>query len=260
MVGETDKSQSKKTTVSTRKEQSSASGTSKQRGVHKQMPIGGLPLFGKSLLRQGYDLKTIELIMNAWRPSTKKIYSTYLNKWALFCVQRNIDIFLPSLPQACQFLRLLADEGAGYSAVNTARSALSTILPSFDKESFGKQPLVCWLVKGVYEKCPPKPRYAEFWDINKVFTLFKSWGHNNKLSLKCLTMKLSMLLLLVTSQRGQTIINLDITDMILSDDKIVLKMKSLLKHNRVGDPLDVVILKSFVLCKRLCVVRGVLPV
>ena len=194
------------------------------------------------------------LIMNAWRPSTKKIYSTYLNKWALFCVEREIQIMNPTLPQACKFLRLLSDKGAGYATLNIARSALSTILPSFGGKSFGCHPIVCWLLKGAYEKCPPKPRYAEFWDINKVFTLFKSWGSNKNISLKCLSMKLSMLLLLVTSQRGQTIVNLDIENMIVSENQIVLKMKCLLKHNRLGDPMDVIILKSFTPCKRLCVV------
>ena len=219
------------------------------------MPVGGIPLFAKPLKQQGFDSQTIELIMNAWRPSTKKSYTTYLNKWMVFCVERNINCFQPSLPQACKFLRMLSDNGLGYGALNTARSALSTILPKFGAESFGKHPMVCWLLKGAYEKCPPQPRYVEFWNINKVFDLFKSWGRNKFLSLKLLTLKLSVLLLLVTSQRGQTVINLDITDMIVQDDTIVLKMKCLLKHNRVGDPLDVLVLKDFPDCKRLCVVH-----
>ena len=32
-------------------------------------------------------------------------------------------------------------------------------------------------------------------------------------------------------------------------------MKTLLKHNRVGDPLDSLVLRPFLECKRLCVVR-----
>ena len=217
------------------------------------MPLGGIPFFGQSLLKQGFDIATVNLIMNAWRPSTKKSYTTYLNKWATFCVEREIDILYPTLPQACKFLRLLSDKGLGYGALNTARSALSTILPNFGKQSFGSHPIVSWLLKGVYEKNPPQPRYSEFWDINKIFNLFKSWGLNKELSLKCLTMKLAVLLLLVTSQRGQTIINLDIDNLIIKDC-VTFKMKCLLKHNRVGDPLDVLTLRPFVACKRLCVV------
>ena len=192
--------------------------------------------------------------MDAWRPSTKKVYTTYLNKWSLFCVERNIDILHPTLPQACKFLRLLSDGGLGYTALNTARSALSTILPSYGKNTFGSHPYVCLLLKGAYERNPPKPRYTQFWDVNKVFNLFKTWGPNNQLSLKLLTLKLAVLLLLVTSQRGQTIINLVVDDLQISD-VVVFKMKKLLKHNKQGDPLDTLILRPFDKCKRLCVVR-----
>ena len=206
------------------------------------------------MLNQGFDKQTILLIMDAWRPSTKKVYTTYLNKWSLFCIERNIEILNPTLPQACRFLRLLSDAGLGYTALNVARSALSTILPSFGKNTFGSHPYVCLLLKGAYERNPPKPKYTQFWDVNKVFDLFKSWGPNAQLSLKLLTLKLAMLLLLVTSQRGQTIINLVIDDLILTDI-VVFKMKKLLKHNKQGDPLDTLILKPFDKCKRLCVVR-----
>ena len=218
------------------------------------MPFGGLPFFGKDLLNQGFDKETVLLIMSAWRDSTKKLYSTYLNKWSTFCIERSIQILSPTLPQACRVLRLLASQGLGYGAVNSARCALSTILPNFGYASFGSHPYVRWLLKGVYERNPPKPRYTEFWNVNKVLEMFKCWGPNKALDIKKLTFKLVMLLLLVTSQRGQTIINLDIQDMELSD-KVVFKMKTLLKHNRVGDPLDSLILRSFHDCKRLCVVR-----
>ena len=218
------------------------------------MPIGGLPFFAKTLLAQGFDKQTIILIMDAWRPSTKKVYTTYLNKWSLFCVERKIDIFQPTLPQACKFLRMLSESGLGYTALNTARSALSTILPSFGKNTFGSHPYVCLLLKGAYERNPPKPKYTHFWDVNKVFDLFKSWGPNNQLSLKLLTLKLAVLLLLVTSQRGQTIINLVVDELEISD-VVVFKMKKLLKHNKQGDPLDTLILRPFDNCKRLCVVR-----
>ena len=192
--------------------------------------------------------------MDSWRPSTKTLYTTYLNKWATYCLERNIPLCQPSLPQACRFLRMLSDGGSSYAAVNTARSALSAILPKFDGLSFGQNNVVCRLLKGVYERNPPKPRYVEFWDVNKIFVLFKSWGSNSRLDIKLLTMKLAVLLLLVTSQRGQTIINLSTDNMTLSDVAIF-RMKKLLKHNRVGDPLDTIKLRPYSLCKHLCVIR-----
>ena len=193
--------------------------------------------------------------MDAWRPSTKKVYSGYLRKWMTFCVERGVEVLKPTLPQACRFLRLLASQGAGYGAMNTARCALAAILPSFEGHTFGTHPYVCWLIKGCYERNPPKPRYTHFWDVNQVFQLLKDWGTSRELSLKKLTLKLNMLLLLVSSQRGQTIKNLSIEGLIVQESNVVFKMLKLLKHNRLGDRLSCVEFKEFPLCKRLCVVR-----
>ena len=193
--------------------------------------------------------------MDAWRASTKQLYTTYLKKWAVFCVSHGVSLLQPKLPEACRFLRLLAEGGLGYGAVNAARSALSAILGDFEGRPFGKHPIVCWLVKGVYERKPPQPRYASFWDVNKVLDMFKTWGRNPQLSLKKLTLKLVLLLLLVTSQRGQTIhlLNLDGLEL---HETAVFKLQRLLKHNRLGDPLSVLVLKPFDQCYRLCVVRA----
>ena len=242
--------------VQAEEEKSQRVGQPRQRSTTRQMPIGGIPILGKSLLREGFDRKTVDLMMKAWRPSTKTLYSTYIKKWLLFCYERGIKPQAASIPQACRFLRLLLEQGMGYAAVNAARCALSLILPYQNGQSFGSNHVVCWLLRGCYEANPPKPRYENFWDVNLVFSLIKKWGHNRSLSLKQLSLKLTILLLLVSSQRGQTIINLTTDNMILEEDKVVFKLKTL-KHNRVGDRLDTLVLKEFTLCRRLCVVRTV---
>ena len=222
----------------------------------KQAPIGGLPFLGKKLLHAGFDKDTIDLIMAAWRPGTKKVYTTYLRKWALFCVENNVLLLKPGLPHVCKFLGQLAKKGLGYGAVNAARSALATFLPSVEGFPLGKHPLVCLLVKGVYEKNPPAPRYQKFWDVGRVFSMFKAWGKNKDLTLKDLTLKLAMLLLLVSSQRGQTILALNLEGLIV-DTSITFKMKTLLKHNRLGDRLQTLEFRPYPRCKRLCVVRTI---
>ena len=198
----------------------------------------------------------MDLIMTAWRPSTKKLYGTYIKKWLIFCVLGNIDPQGPTIPQACRFLRQLSDKGFSYAAINAARCALSMILPYNNGVSFGNNPIVCWLLKGCYEKNAPKPRYEQFWDVNKVFSLIKSWGKNKDLSLKKLSLKLAILLLLVSSQRGQTILNLSTENMKVGES-VVFRMKILLKHNRLGEPLDTLEFKPFQPSSRLCVVRAI---
>ena len=219
------------------------------------MPLGGLPLVGKQLLEKGYDQQTVLLIMDSWRPSTKKLYSTYVCKWLTYCVQNKVSVKSPTLPQVCKFLRVLAGRGLGYGALNAARCALATFLPHFEGYEFGKHPLVCRIIKGVYERNPPAPRYTSFWDVNRVFSMFKEWGRNADLSLKLLTLKLVMLLMLTTAQRGQTVMALSI-DALEMTEIAVFRLKKLLKHNRLGEPLDSLVLRPFDECYRLCVVRA----
>ena len=230
----------------------------RSRGRHlvTQAPIGGLPFLGKKLVKAGFDKETVELIMSAWRPGTKKVYTTYLRKWATFCIENRVKLLEPKLPEVCKFLSLLAKRGLGYGAINAARSALATILTSVEGFPLGKHPVVCLLVKGVYERNPPAPRYQRFWDVSKVFRLFKAWGKNKNLTFKLLTLKLAVLLLLVSSQRGQSIVALNLEGMVL-EGEITFKMKTLMKHNRLGNRLDTLTFKPFELCSRLCVVRTI---
>ena len=194
--------------------------------------------------------------MSAWRPGTKKVYTTYLRKWAVFCLEHKVSLLQPKLPEVCRFLGGLAKRGLGYGAINAARSALATILPSVEGFPLGKHPVVCLLVKGVYEKNPPAPRYQQFWDVSKVFRLLKSWGKNKDLTFKLLTLKLAILLLLVSSQRGQSIVALNVEGMVL-EKTVTFKMKTLMKHNRLGDRLDTLTFRPFDSCTRLCVVRAI---
>lgn len=49
------------------------------------------------------------------------------------------------------------------------------------------------------------PRYTETWDVSIVFSFIRSMGDNEVLTLFDLTLKLVMLLALLTGQRAQTL-------------------------------------------------------
>ena len=64
----------------------------------------------------------------SWRSSTQKQYLTYIHKWVKFCNIANLDIFTTEVTYILEFLTGLFNDGIGYSAINTARSALSTFV------------------------------------------------------------------------------------------------------------------------------------
>lgn len=93
----------------------------------------------------------------------------------------------------------------GYSAINTARSALSSVLDLPGANTFGTHPLVTRFLKGVFELTPSLPRNTTIWDVRTVLQYLKPLHPIPKLSLKTLTKKLTTLLCLLTGQQCQTL-------------------------------------------------------
>lgn len=76
-------------------------------------------------------------------------------------------------------------------------------------------------LKGVFNLQPPVPRYKEVWNVSIVLRFLKTLSPVASLSLKNLSLKLVMLLSLLTAQRGQTLHLLDISLMSTYDSSIV---------------------------------------
>ena len=143
------------------------------------------------------------------------------------------------------FLSELYDKGLTYSAINCARSALSSYVSLDDGSVVGQNPLVCRLLKGVFQSRPPKPKYTEVWDVQVVLTYLATLHPVESLTLKQLTLKLVMLLLLVSGQRGQTIHLLHINHMFVGDDKYTFVIPNHLKQSKPGVSNPQVVLESF---------------
>ena len=110
----------------------------------------------------------------------------------------------------------LYNQGLTYSTINTARSALSLILNIDGPHPFGSHPLVSRFLKGIYETRKPQAKYKTIWDVAIVLKHLKTLEPLDKLSLKDLALKLLLLLLLATGQRGQTIYLLSLDGMTMS--------------------------------------------
>ena len=89
-----------------------------------------------------------------------------------------------------------------YRTVNVYRSALSAVMLLIDGHKAGSHPLVCQLLEGVFQLCPPQPRYATTWQVSKVVQYISSLGSNSNLSTKLLSYKLVGLLALTAPDRA----------------------------------------------------------
>ena len=167
--------------------------------------VDSVPTLRNSFRQFNVSPEVTDILMASWRSGTQKQYKTYLEKWFLFCCEREVNYCSPPISDALEFLMGLYAQGLGYSTLNTARSAPSAILRISDCQNFGSHPLVVRFMKGVFETRKPKPKYDVIWDASKVLTHLSTLHPVKELPLKDLTLKLVMLLLLVTGQRGQSI-------------------------------------------------------
>ena len=193
--------------------------------------------------------------MCAWRPGTKKQYQTYLTKGENYCNSEGISPVSAFVTKGIKFSAEPVESGIGYSAVYTARSALSTILVVNDTFSFGMHPLVKKILKGDFEEKPSLPRYEVIWDVNQVLNRLRSDPPIECISLKELTLKVVMLLALLTGQRTQTIHCLDVSHMIVTDKTCIFYLTSLQKQSKPGKHPKPIELKAFDQEHSLCIIH-----
>ena len=98
------------------------------------------------------------LLRSSWSTGTVNQYKSYLRRWDEYCNVRKIDPFEANISDGVEFLAdLFHNSKIEYSALNTARSALCTVIPEQDGLTFGKQPIVKRLMKGIFRVRPTSP-------------------------------------------------------------------------------------------------------
>jgi integrase len=110
--------------------------------------------------------------------------------------------------------------------------------------------------KGLFHLKPPMPRYTYIWDVRLVLSLLRSWSPLSSLSLVKVTLKLCMLIALLTAPRAQTLKALDIEHMAIIGSNISFHITGLLKTSKQGKKVgQEVHMSSYPPDRRLCVLR-----
>ena len=112
----------------------------------QKMQLMACLVSGKASKQQEFQ-KKLEVSLQSWRKSTRNQYGVHYRKWTTFCCERKIDPHDISVNNVLKFLTFLFESGLGYSSINTARSAIS----SLDCDStcpVGNHPLICRFMRG----------------------------------------------------------------------------------------------------------------
>ena len=127
----------------------------------------------------------------------------------------------PPVASGLNFLAELYHMGLSYSALNTARSALASVIALQGNQSFGNHPRVSRFHKGTFTTRPALPKYKEVWDVNMVLEHLKTLHPAETLPLKLLSFKIVMLMAILSGQRCQTIHALTTRNMKVSNTKVM---------------------------------------
>ena len=217
--------------------------------------IAGLPCswVNKGTLSQN----SIDLLMSSWSTGTRKQYTTYVNKWQSHCKERHINPTNPGITEVADFLsELFKTSDVEYSAMNTAKSALSAVIEPIDGLTVGSHPLIKRIMKGMFKTKPSLPKYTVTYDVSKVLKYFSSRPPNQSLSIQELTWKLATLMALLSAQRVETLHMPDINHMYKDEDKVIFYVKEPTKTSRPSFDPEPLQFLSFPEDQNICVLQA----
>ena len=153
-------------------------------------------------------------------------------------------------PPLIQYMKIITvfDVHKGFSAIATAKSAVSSIVILPNSLKLGDHPLVKQYMKGLYNQQPSCHRYVRMWYPTDILDKFQEepWVRTANIELKFLSMKVVMLILLTTCNWGQIIPALNLNDMIESEDSFHFRILcSQLKQGRPDYKPKLIILSKF---------------
>lgn len=127
--------------------------------------------------------------------------------------------------------------------------------PTIDSLRVGEHPMVCQLMKGIFNKRPPLPRYTQTWKVIQVTSYLEALGDNSELSLKHLSRKLLVLLALTSAERGSELAAHDLRFRRFYPEGVCFTLPQLTKKSCVGSPAKTSFHASLPSNARLCPVE-----
>ena len=119
----------------------------------------------------------------------------------------------------------------------------------------GSHPFISRLIKGIFNLRPPYPRYVQMWDVSVVLHYLKFLSPAPLLSMKNLTLKLVMLMALVSPSRANLLHKVDLRFRVFKRDGVLFTLPSVRKSSRVTSPPIDITFPAFPQDCRLCVVN-----
>ena len=109
-------------------------------------------------------------LLSAWRNQTSGSYESAWSLWHSLCDQQQIDPLFASVHDVVNYLASKFTGGKEFRIFYVTRSAISKTHPKLDGISVGQHPLVCQVMKGIFQKKSPLPKYSSSWDVSLLIS------------------------------------------------------------------------------------------
>ena len=203
---------------------------------------------------KGVPEEAVDIVTASITKSTTKQYESALSPWFKYCNLNKLNCYKPTRSSILSFLTQKFNEGSSYGTLNSARSAISLI----SGEKIGEDDTICRFLKGVSKLRPPRPKYEYTWDVNIVLKYLEKLYPLDDLTLKDLTFKTVMLLVLSTAHRAQTIANIKVENIKGTDAGLLIHITDQIKTSAPGRYQPLLSLPFFEENPKLCVASSVL--
>ena len=209
-----------------------------------------------SLRSRGVSENAIDLVEQAHRPGTKKVYKSRWKAWCKYCGEKGFSPTSPSQVQLANYLAFLSKiKKLSASAVKGHRSAISTTLKQLGRRSFSEDPLLRDIMKGAsLQEARTRKRFPA-WDVFTVLKMLRLPPYEpiESVELKFLAYKTAFLIALASGRRCSEIHALQFGSLAYEPDgSISLRFlpEFLAKNQPVGLPSPPIIIKplSSILC------------
>ena len=207
--------------------------------------VSGLENIQQCLRSEGFSHEASDLVMESRRPGTKLAYRGPWEKWCSWANKKKINPTQATVANIANFLTSQQQRGLEYSTLNTYRSAISAFHKEIDGCSVGQHPRIKQLLKGAFNRNPPKPRYLKTWNVDTVLKTLTKLGDNSELNLKDLSLKLVMLLALASTLRGSELAMLNPENIDDAQDHMIIRFGDLTKTSRPNKPFRKIALYAF---------------
>jgi integrase len=183
---------------------------------------------------QGLSEEVVQLLLEGTRNTTRSTYQSAWGNWVGWCRKRDLDPVSASVNSVLEYLTGLQAAKFSYSLINIHRSMLSSTLERWGTIPIGQLPYEKQLLKGVFNRNPPRPKYSNTWDVKVVASLLASLGPNYQLNLTQLSKKLATLLALATFLRVSELSSILRQSVSFSDSGVSFSLGRPRKAQRIG--------------------------